>query len=123
MNARGFSLVELMLIVAVAGVLAALVAPSLASYARTSALQAGARELATAISLGRQIAITQNIAVCVELASATNIRLRKGGCGGASGPGPGRTDRRDQDLGLGRVPGQHGGERGLHQPGRRESGR
>ena len=89
MNARGFSLAELMLIVAVAGVLAALVAPSLASYARTAALQAAARDLATSINLGRQLAISRNTSVCVELASATNIRLRTGGCGGAVWTGPG----------------------------------
>src|SRR5437867_13022366 len=73
---------------AVAGLLAVLVAPTLLSYARTSALQAVARELATAINLGRQIAITQNTTVCVE-AGGTNIRLRRGGCGGPGWTGPG----------------------------------
>ena len=88
MNARGFALVELMAAVAVAGLLAVLVAPTLASYARTSALQAVARELAAAINLGRQIAITHNTVVCVE-AGGASIRLRRGGCGGAVWTGPG----------------------------------
>ena len=88
MNARGFTLAELMAAVAVAGLVAVLVAPSLLSYARTSALQAVARELATAINLGRQLAITHNTTVCVE-ASGTSIRLRRGGCGGAVWTGPG----------------------------------
>jgi prepilin-type N-terminal cleavage/methylation domain-containing protein len=87
-NARGFTLAELMAAMAVAGLVAVLVAPSLVSYARTSALQAVARELAAAISLGRQIAITHNTAVCVE-ASGASIRLRRGGCGGAVWTGPG----------------------------------
>jgi prepilin-type N-terminal cleavage/methylation domain-containing protein len=87
-NARGFTLAELMAVVAVAGLLAGLVAPTLLSYARTSALQAVARELATAISLGRQLAITHNTTVCVE-ASGASIRLRRGGCGGAVWTGPG----------------------------------
>src|SRR5439155_21473695 len=89
MNARGFTLVELVVILAIAGVLAALAAPTLSSYARTSALQAAARELATSINLGRQIAISRNTTVCVEVATATHIRLRTGGCGGAIWTGPG----------------------------------
>src|SRR2546427_7328651 len=86
MNARGFALPELMVVAAIAGVLAVLAAPTLVSYARASTLQAGARELATVINLGRQIAITQNTAVCVEVAG-TNVRLRTGGWGGGGGAG------------------------------------
>ncbi len=82
MSARGFALAELIVILAIAGVLATLVAPTLWSYARTATLQAAARELATSINLGRQIAISRNTTVCVEVATATNIRLRTGGCGG-----------------------------------------
>jgi type II secretion system protein H len=82
MNPRGFALVELMVVVAITGVLATLVAPTLLSYLRTSALQAGARELAAAINLGRQLAIAQNTAVCVEVTSGS-LRLRMGGCAGS----------------------------------------
>jgi type II secretion system protein H len=89
MNARGFTLAELLVVLAIAGALAALVAPTFSSYARTAALQAAARELATSINLGRQLAISRNTTVCVEVASATNIRLRTGGCAGAVWTGPG----------------------------------
>jgi type II secretion system protein H len=82
MNPRGFALVELMVVVAITGVLATLLAPTLLSYLRTSALQAGARELAAAINLGRQLAIAQNTAVCVEV-SGGSLRLRMGGCAGS----------------------------------------
>ena len=92
MTARGFALVELMVVLAIAGAVATLVAPTLSSYARTAALQAAARELATSINLGRQLAISRNMVVCVEVASPTNIRLRTGGCAGAIWTGPG-TDR------------------------------
>jgi Tfp pilus assembly protein FimT len=87
-NARGFMLAELIVAVGVAGLLAVLVGPTLLSYTRTSALQAVARELAAAINLGRQLAITHNTTVCVE-ASGASIRLRRGGCGGAVWIGPG----------------------------------
>ena len=82
MNALGYTLLELMLIVAIIGILAALAAPTLISYIQTAALQAGTRELATAINLGRQLAIARNTTVCVEV-TGTNIHLRTGGCGGA----------------------------------------
>jgi prepilin-type N-terminal cleavage/methylation domain-containing protein len=89
MNARGFTLAEIMVVLAIVGALATLVTPALSSYARTAALQAAARELATSINLGRQLAISRNTTVCVEAASLTSIRLRIGGCGGAIWTGPG----------------------------------
>ena len=88
MNARGFTLAELMLVMAIIGILAALATPTLISYAQTAALQASARELASAINLGRQIAITRNTTVCVEV-TGTNLRLRTGGCLGTIWTGPG----------------------------------
>jgi len=89
MNARGFTLAEIIVVLAITGALATLVTPALSSYARTAALQAAARELATSLNLGRQVAISRNTTVCVEVASLTNIRLRTGGCGGAIWTGPG----------------------------------
>ena len=88
MNDRGVTLAELMLVLALVGILSALAAPTLLTYVRVSALQAGARQLATVINLGRQIAISQNTAVCVEVVDA-NVRFRRGGCGGAIWTGPG----------------------------------
>jgi type II secretion system protein H len=87
MNSRGFTLMELMLVVAILGILAALAAPTLISYIQTTALQAGTRELATAINVGRQLAIARNTTVCVEV-TGTNIRLRTGGCLGTIWTGP-----------------------------------
>ncbi len=89
MNARGFSLAELMVVLAVTGILATLVVPTLSSYAKGAALQAAARELATSINLGRQMAISRNTTVCVEVAVPAGIRLRTGGCSGAVWSGPG----------------------------------
>ena len=89
MSTRGFALAELIVVLAIAGVLATLVAPTLWSYARTATLQAAARQLAASINLGRQIAISRNTTVCVEVATASNIRLRTGGCGGEVWTGPG----------------------------------
>jgi type IV fimbrial biogenesis protein FimT len=87
-DSRGFTFAELMLVVAIIGILSVLAAPTLFTYIQTAAVQAGARELASAINLGRQLAITRNTTVCVEV-TGTNIRLRTGGCLGTIWTGPG----------------------------------
>ena len=124
MNARGFALAELMVVLAIAGALAMLVAPTLSSYARTAALQAAARELATTINLGRQIAISRNI-----------DGVRRGRVADERPPqdrGMRRLDldrardrrlRHDQDFRHERAPDQRDGERRLHESGSRDAGR
>lgn len=87
-NSRGFGLIELVVVMAMIGILSVLATPMLISYWRSSTLQAGAQELATAINLGRQLAITRNTTACVQL-SGTNILVRTGGCGGTIWTGPG----------------------------------
>jgi Tfp pilus assembly protein FimT len=87
-DTRGGSLGELIVVLASIGVLAALVAPTLLSYWRTSSLQAGARELASFLNFGRQLAISRNVTVCIE-AVGTSVRLRTGGCDGPIWTGPG----------------------------------
>src|SRR5262245_41383189 len=78
-----------MVVLPIGGGVATLVTTALASYARTATRQATARELATSINLGRQLAISRNTSVCVELASPTQLRLRTGGCAGSIWTGPG----------------------------------
>jgi prepilin-type N-terminal cleavage/methylation domain-containing protein len=87
-NSRGFGLVELLVVMVIIGILSVLATPWLMGYWRAAIVQAGAQELATAINLGRQLAITRNTTACVQL-SGTNILLRTGGCGGTIWTGPG----------------------------------
>lgn len=61
--------------------------PTLLSYWDSWSLQAGARELASAINLGRQLAIATRTPVCVDLSGA-NLRFRVGGCTGDIWTGP-----------------------------------
>jgi prepilin-type N-terminal cleavage/methylation domain-containing protein len=62
----GFSLAELIVVVAVIGVLAVLGMPTFLTYWRTSALRGGAQEVVTILNSGRQLAIRENQWLCVE---------------------------------------------------------
>ena len=72
----GFSLSELIVVIAMIGVLAALGLPQFMSYWRTSATGAAASELATAINRARQLAISGNQNYCAEV-SASSVRYRQ----------------------------------------------
>jgi prepilin-type N-terminal cleavage/methylation domain-containing protein len=86
----GFSATELIVVIAVVGILMAASAPFFISYLRTSALKAGAEEFATVLGQGRQLAIRNNTSVCV-LTNASVAQYKLGGCGAGStvwtGPG------------------------------------
>ena len=88
MNARGFTLPELSVVAAIIGLMAVLATPTFLGYWRSSTLRAGAGELAAAVNLGRQVAISRNTPVCVQV-SDTSLVMRAGGCGGTVWTGPG----------------------------------
>jgi type II secretion system protein H len=72
----GFSLIELIVVIAMIGIVAALATPQFMSYWRTSTTTAGASELATAINRARQLAIAGNQNYCAEVAG-TAVRYRQ----------------------------------------------
>ena len=76
-----------MIVLAVTAITAVLATPTLLSYWDTWSLQAGARELASAINLGRQLAIAMRTPVCVDLVGG-DLRYRVGGCAGKVWTGP-----------------------------------
>lgn len=79
--ARGFTLVEIMVVLTITAALAVVATPSLLSYWDGASLGAAARELATVMNLGRQLAISRKTTVCMDV-TGTNVRLRLGGCNG-----------------------------------------
>jgi Tfp pilus assembly protein FimT len=64
---------ELLVVVAVIGILAALGTPLALTYLQSAKVKAGAQELATVISGARQLAIARNSNVCVTLQAAAAI--------------------------------------------------
>jgi prepilin-type N-terminal cleavage/methylation domain-containing protein len=89
MNARGFSLAELIVVAAVMGVIMAVGMPSLISYWRTSGLKAGAQEMVALLNQGRELAIKENESVCVKGSGGvgvygTRIRFLRGNCSASS---------------------------------------
>jgi prepilin-type N-terminal cleavage/methylation domain-containing protein len=89
---RGFTLAELLVLVAVIGIITAVSAPALVTYWRSATLKAGARELAATLNMGRSVAVSQNTSVCVKQ-SANKVQFVKdvtGAClGGTVWTGPG----------------------------------
>jgi type IV fimbrial biogenesis protein FimT len=85
---RGFGMTELIVVVALVGVLAALGVPSLLRYWQTSALAAGADELSGVLSRARALAVTQNTTVCVQV-TGTSVRFVIPTCAGTVWTGTG----------------------------------
>ena len=84
-DARGFSLAELIIVVAVIGVLSAIGMPYFLAYYRTATLKGGAQEVVALLNQGRQIAIKENESVCIKSNVAnpsygTRVRYLRGSC-------------------------------------------
>ena len=67
LNAYGVTMAELLVVVAIVGVVSAASTPYFMSYMQSASLKAAAQELATMVSGGRQLAIARNTTVCVAL--------------------------------------------------------
>ena len=90
LNEQGFGMAELIVVVAVIGLLAALAVPSFLTYWQSAGLSAGAAEMASVLNRGRQLAVSQNTSVCVQV-SGTSIRFRTVSCAGTIWTGSGTT--------------------------------
>jgi prepilin-type N-terminal cleavage/methylation domain-containing protein len=70
----GFSATELVVVVAVIGILMAVAMPFFISFLRTSRLRAGAEEMVTVLGQARQLAIRNNRRVCVTIVNVDATR-------------------------------------------------
>jgi prepilin-type N-terminal cleavage/methylation domain-containing protein len=80
----GFSLIELIVVVAMIGVLAALGFPQFMSYWRSSTTTAAASELVGVLNRARQLAISGNQNYCAQ-ASGAGVRYRSNSSAGCDG--------------------------------------
>lgn len=87
-SCRGFTAVELIVVMAILGIIALLSIPSLISYWRAATVKAAAEELAAGLNRGRQLAVSRNQSVCAEVVG-NQYRYRINGCAGAIWTGPG----------------------------------
>jgi len=88
LNRNGFTAAELLVVIAIVAVMAVVSLPTLIGYMRAAGAKATAEELAAGINRGRQLAISQNQTVCVEVVG-NQYRYRLSTCGGAIWSGPG----------------------------------
>ena len=87
--APGFTLAELVMVIAVIGILAVMAVPSFLTYLRAAGLKSGVQQVVTLLNQARELAIKENSNVCVTLPSVTQISYRLGSCAGAAWVGAG----------------------------------
>lgn len=87
--AAGFTLAELVVIIAIIGILAVTAVPSFLSYYHTAELKSGAQRVVGLVNQAREIAIKENGDVCVTMSTATHMSYRLGSCVGTAWVGAG----------------------------------
>ena len=85
---HGFSVAELVTVIAILGILAAIAIPNFLSYLQAAQTKGAAQEVAALLNQARQLAITQNQSVCAD-PSGSLMRFRLGSCAGTTWKGPG----------------------------------
>jgi prepilin-type N-terminal cleavage/methylation domain-containing protein len=85
----GFTLAELIITIAVIGILSVMAVPAFLRYYQAATLKSGAQQVATMINQARELAIKENGNVCVKLPSSTTITYVLNSCAGSAWVGPG----------------------------------
>lgn len=89
LHEQGFSLAELILVIAVVGILSVMAVPVFLSYYQAATLKTGAQHVVTLINQARELAIKQNDNVCVKVPSATQMTYALSSCTGTAWVGAG----------------------------------
>jgi Tfp pilus assembly protein FimT len=83
-------LTELLVVVAVLGILMLAAVPWLMTYLPSATVSSGAREVHSVVSRAKMLAVTTRQSICVEVV-AGGIRFRQGSCAGTVWAGTGTT--------------------------------
>jgi len=96
----GFSAAELIVVVAVVGVLFTMTIPFFLRYYQATAVKAASQQVVALLNQARQLAIQTNstLGVCVNLPSTTQMQFLQDGCGGTAWIGTGTNDAGRVDL-------------------------
>jgi prepilin-type N-terminal cleavage/methylation domain-containing protein len=85
----GFSITELVVALAVVGVLFVMTVPFFIRYYQTAAARADVQQVITLFNQARGLAVGQNDFVCVTMPTNTQMLLRLSTCAGTAWTGPG----------------------------------
>jgi prepilin-type N-terminal cleavage/methylation domain-containing protein len=80
---RGWTLAELLVVIAVIAIVTAVSAPLFVSYMQGATVRAGAQELRTALNGAKQLAITLRQSICLQPTGGSAYQFRKATCAGA----------------------------------------
>ncbi len=80
-------MLELMVVIAIIGILAAMTVPFFVSYYQSAKVKAAAQVIVTFLNQGRQLAIKENQPVCVHI-TPTAMHYHLGSCAGVTWVGP-----------------------------------
>jgi prepilin-type N-terminal cleavage/methylation domain-containing protein len=85
LDRRGWSLLELLVVCAIIGILAAITIPVIARYTRAATIRAGGQEMRTALLQAKQLAITRRQNICVQPVAVpvNGYQFRQNNCAGA----------------------------------------
>ena len=86
---RGFTLAELVILIAVIGILSVMAVPAFLRYYQAATLKSGAQQFVTMINQARELAIKENGNVCVKLSSPTQMTYALNSCAGTAWVGAG----------------------------------
>src|SRR5262245_43152566 len=99
----GFALTELVVVIAVIGVLSVMTVPFFVTYYPAAAARANVKQVMTIFNQARELAIRQNSTVCVTLPNGTQMIFLQGSCAGAAWVGPGTDVAGNINLPVGFV--------------------
>jgi prepilin-type N-terminal cleavage/methylation domain-containing protein len=85
----GFSVTELVVVIAVIGVLSVMTVPFFLSYYRAAAARADVQQVITVFNQARELAIRQNDTVCVTMPTNKQMAFRLSNCAGTVWTGAG----------------------------------